>query len=791
MLIVCGVAFAAARHAFASSPRQAFYQSEFGPAVMLALGHGFVDPVPAAGGPLESFLAQRIETLPRADAQWVQTREPDPFQSGHRYLMTAAGYWWRATSITWGRLADIAGFSHALAVASVFALIRLFTSLAPAIVGAAWFAVSPLQLGYAPHLRDFAKGAFVLAAIPLIVAMVTRPLPWRTLAATAALTGFVIGLGTGFKLDVAIMAPIAAASVILFRGSRPWSELRGKAAALAALVITLGLTLLPLQARTAGAGSNAAHVALLGFADAFDSRLGVEPATYGFLPFYSDEYLQDLLRVHAVRTTGVDAAMPSVEYDAAGFDMWRLWMINFPSDHYTRLLAAVNGVLNLAFDYPAPLVVDWVPTAWLRGFFDWMARWRGWGWALGFAILAAAASAGAGLALFAGALVVALTGYPSMQFDPRHYFHLQAIPIAAIVILLSSIIAKPTVARPVPWLRRIGIATIGFILIVMPIAMLRAYQRDHLRDVLSIAATLDRVPVDATFTSLDASKVLAAWTVTDEGRRPDGITAAYYVVEFQADAPRSAMAIGIRYREAPHWRPCALTQSLVTGAGVARFAFPVYVHSGQRAFDGLEMGAEMRQRLLGIYRVSRWPEVGPVMLRQPADWQQRRLTQRLTAEERFTADDVRVDATSARGPCGAEIAAIDATLRDDLAVAAGAITNARPGVVTVGPEGIVVDGDAEADDPVLVQFKPVTLGAGDAIVARVAIDRGGVVIGLMQEGTWRASVSTPRPGVSVVSVRAEQPGVYVPFIASGDPGWRAATRFTIDRFGVVAEASVP
>ena len=789
-MILSGIAFAAARYAFASSPRQMFYQSEFGPAVMVALGRGFVDPIPAPGGALESFLAQRIETLPPADAQSIETREPHFFQSGHRYLMTAAGWWWRATSITWGRLAEVAGFSHALAVASVFALIRLFAPLTPAVLGALWFAASPLQLGYAPHLRAFAKGAFVLAAVPLIVAMVVRPMSWRMLIVVGALTGAVIGIGSGFKIDVLVMAPIAILSVVMFRGARPWSDLRDKGLALAGMVAALALTLWPLQGRDAPVSSNLPHVVLLGFADVFDPRLGVEPAAYSFLPFYSDEYLHDLLRVHAVNTTGQDAAMPSAGYDAAGLDLWRRWVVHFPADQYTRLVAAVDGVLNLAFDYPAPVSVSWPPTAWLGGFFDWTTRWSGWGWLVGFAILAAAASAGAGHAVFAAAFVVALTGYPSVQFDARHYFHLQAIPIAAIVILLSSIVAKPIAPSRVSWPRRIAIGAAGLALIVIPIGALRVYQERHLRDAFSAALSLDRAPVHAAFNALDSRKVLAAWTPAVTSAGPSGITAAYYVAEFTADAG-SAMAIGIRYREAPEWRPCALTQSLISGAGIARFAFPVYANDSHRRFDGIEMGAEMRQRLLGIYRVNGWPAAGPVMMRLAADWQERRLAQRLVSEERFAADDVRVDTTSVRGACGAEIAAIDATLGDSLVVKAESIADARSSVVTVGSGTIVVNGDAEAGTPALVQFKPVTLAAGDAIVARVAIDRGGAVIGLMQNGAWQASVSTPRPGVSVVSVRAERAGVYVPAIAAGEPGWRAATRFTVDRFGVLAGAPAP
>jgi len=60
----------------------------------------------------------------------------------------------------------------------------------------------------------------------------------------------------------------------------------------------------------------------------------------------------------------------------------------------------------------------------------------------------------------------------------------------------------------------------------------------------------------------------------------------------------------------------------------------------------------------------------------------------------------------------------------------------------------------------------------------------------MKDGAWYRSVTTPRPGLSVVAVRADVAGTYMPVVASAAPGWRPSLTFTIDRLGVVP-AAVP
>lgn len=800
VLLLAGMSFTAGRAAFAASPWQPFAQAEFGAAVMVASGRGFVNPHPVPGGALQRFLLMQSDTIEIDAIDMTGTSEPSQFQNMHRYLMAFVGTWWRVSQISWHRLAEVAGALHAVAVIAVFVLLRLFLPAIPALIGAAWLASSPLQLLYAPHLRDFAKGAFVLATIPAVVALVLAGSSRRTVAALAAITGSVIGIGIGFRMDVAILAPIAIVSVVLFRGSRPWRALGDKALAIAVVLVTFTVCGWPVLSRLSTGGSNAFHVVLLGNADWFDSRLGVDPAAYGYLPFYSDTYLTNVLRVRSAAATSRDVTMPSREYDAASLDLWRQWLRHFPADSYTRLLAAADGVLNLAFDNPTPESAGRWPMAVVLGdVFAWLNGWRGWGWLLGVVLVAAAAMGGISRTLFATLVLIALVGYPSLQYDPRHYFHLQAIPIVVIVAAAWTVGQRSVAlmrrradagggAEPPAALRRalVTAVVVGLLLTVVPATTIRAYQSAHLTETFSAFLRSPGSPVTTEFVALAPNRWLARWPgVEGVATGVPGLKSAYYVAEFSADSAHDALTIGLRYNFAPSWAPCAVVRRLVTAAGTARFGFPVYSLEGDSSFEGIEMGPEMRRRLISIRRVAAGPGGLPIEVRLAADWDHRRLSQRLINEERLSPDDLGVAVMGPVDHCGAQIPFVDASLDQRLAIGTDRLEGGVAQAVRVGAGSLDVDGSADPSAPVLATFKPALMALDDAVVVRLWVEQGGVVIRLLRDGVPQQEVTVPRPGLSVVVIPVAAPGRYAPQVLSGPPGWRRTLRFNLDRLGVV------
>ncbi|MFP5380086.1 MAG: hypothetical protein ACLGHP_10135, partial [Vicinamibacteria bacterium] len=572
-----------------------------------------------------------------------------------------------------------------------------------------------LQLSFAPHVRDFVKAPFMLAALAGIVALVTR----RTLAGAwplAAGLGVAIGVGLGFRMDVMVMLPLAVVSVAAFAGGRPWRALRDKGLVIAVLLLTASMSAWPVWSRLSSGGSNSYHVVLLGYADGFDTRLGIERASYSYLPFYSDEHLRHLLRVRVASETGEDVDMPSVAYNAAAFDLWREWVRHFPADAYARLLAAANGVLSLGVEDSR------LPEVWGRG----------WGWMFGAGAIMTAALSGPVPALFTAFLLLAIAGYPSLQFDPRHYFHLQAIPIAIGVTLgWHGLRAMATAARsrgdappggsPAWWRPQSGLLATGLLvvaLVVVPVPVLRAWQSHHLTG--TVSAFLDetpRSPMPVTFDTVPGGRVRAHWPMV-EGRQTTlpGVRAAYYVAEFRADEAETAMAIGLRYAEGPQWAPCAVTRAIVTGPGVVRFAFPVTSVDDAFRFDGLELGPEMQRRLVGVSRVEAGPAGLPMEWHLAADWPARRLTQRLVSEERLAADDTSPGVFAESERCGSRLPFVDATLDQRLGVRGDALAFSDPETTRVTDEGLVVAGAPDGVDLTFARFAPVRLDAGDAVV---------------------------------------------------------------------------
>lgn len=796
LLAVLG--FASGRHAFGAVPLQPFYQNEFGPAVMVALGRGFVQPTPAPGGALEAFLAPRTSSLAEAEVDAVATARLNQFQFAHRYLLTAVGLWWRVTEISWAQVAGVAGLAYALMVVAMFALLRLLVPMVPSAVGAIWLAASPLPLAYAAHVRDFSKGAFVLAVIPFVIALTLRPMTLRALAATAAAAGAVVGIGLGFKMDVVVMAPITLACVLLFRGSRPWTALHEKAVIFAAMAAGVVVTAAPILAPLSSGGSNSVHVVLLGYSDWFDTRLGIQRGPYSFTPFYSDTYMMNVIQARAWDVGASSPGVPSPEYDAAALELWRQWLRHFPADIYTRLLAAVDGILNLAFNASPPAIIEsWRPAAWLTPVNDWLYRWTGWGAAVGAAAVFVASRQGARPALFAATVLVLLAGYPSLQFDLRHYFHLQAIPIALLVVLACAAVSfvfrrrrREPVPPHMPIVRRFALVAAVVLGIALPAAVLRSYQGAHLRHLVGEMVGFEREAIEVEFVPEASGRFLARWNAPGEPAGNVGFRRAYYIAEFKTDEPQQLMAIGLRYT-APNEQSCTVTRRLQSGAGVTRFMFPAYARDGAGSLDGIEVGAEMRRRFTGLYRLSNRPQVLPVEWRLASNWQERRLFERLVKEERLSADDVGATVVNADQRCGADINLIDAVMSGNLAPDRLEVGTLHSGDVRVEAGGITLDGRANDEPALLVDFAPRVMSTGDQLVARLWLQHGNVMMALVRDGQWVRNVLAVTPGASVLVLQVPEPGEYGIQLLSGNPGMRATLAFTIDRLGIVPAPATP
>lgn len=716
-----------------ATPPDPFTQTAFGAAAMIASGRGFVDPPRADGGALDAFLAGRVMHL--APGEIPSTgRAAKPIQNQHRYLLEAVGAWWRMTGVSWARLAGLAGLMHAFSMASAFVLLRLFTPRWVALGAALWFGLSPLALEYAAVLRDFSKGGFILGSLALLLFAVTRASSPKAVIASGLGIGLLVGVGVGFRIDALVMAPVAVVVLVAFYGTRPWTAWRTKAAAIGAMVAAIAVTGGPVLASGSSEGTNTFHVIVLGQSDWFNPALRIEPAPYSVLHYYNDSYMEDTRRSVVEAVTAMPLHTPSRSYDLATRDLWVQLLREFPADAYARLLAAVNAVFNL------PLGANW-------------------GAALSVVLVVAAAMRGLRTALMAAFLVLVLAGYPSLQFDLRHSFHLAILPIGTLALVVTWLAAGAPRAR----LGRAcatGLAIAALVTLV-PVAGLRAYQHANAARLADHIVSDPGQRVDVSFTPLGPHRVLASWPDAEGTPSLAGDhLAAYYVVEFDARHDASLAAVRLRFTHEPEWKPCPTMVSVLSEKGTGWLAFPVYSDRGRSEFAGLELGDEARRSLKSVRRLDA-PDGLPLEWRLASNWREADpLAQRFWFEAPpATAVHVRPASTSTG--CAPEFDYISAA--------------AEPAL----DASIDLDGDGAA-----VRFRPVPMAAGETLVALVEVERGGVGVGFAGEDGGRHDVVLQSAGTSVVAVTAETDGVYTPYVEDARARFTRATRARVLRIGV-------
>ncbi|HEX9366914.1 MAG TPA: hypothetical protein VF921_09810, partial [Vicinamibacterales bacterium] len=405
--------------------RPEFYQVEFGPAVMEACGRGFVNPVPATVPALTQFLTQQRTTLDCAGIPAnVRLTRLAPVHVAFRYMMLVVSTYWRATGVSWDHLAPIFGGLHGLVVGLGYLALRVVLARWLAVALSVALALSPAQLSILPFLRDSAKTPFFVADALIVLLVWTRPLTTRTVVLLSGLFGLVAGIGVGFRPDVVMWFPMLAMALLFARHASLGRRLTATALGLAVSAGALGVFGWPILAQYKS-GSNFGHVALLGFAREFDTRLGVRSGPYTITPFYNDEYVYAAITSYAKRKGYAgDLQLMSADYERYGSTYYREVTRTFSADVATRLGASVVRVLNLPFepqDDASDAAVKSAPALHLLiqtrrqvlGALD------GWGPYLVLLAFLMFAARSAALAWGFAITVLCLAGLPLVQFHPR------------------------------------------------------------------------------------------------------------------------------------------------------------------------------------------------------------------------------------------------------------------------------------------------------------------------------------------------------------------------------------
>jgi len=478
----------------------AFYQSEFAPAVMFACGRGLANPDARTASALEAFLSERTDSVNCADLPPpAGTIGLDAFQRTCRYLELTVGSIWKITGVSWSRLAILHGMLFGAVGALSYGLFRLGLTRLWSLLGMVPVLISTPNLNLVPHLRDYAKGPFLLGIMLIMGVLVVYPASVRKAVALAALAGAVVGFGLGFRTDLMIaVLPFVVVVAFLI----PALSIRGRATAIATFLACFAVVAAPLLG-VYSSGNNIGPVALLGLTKPFDRTLGIRPSIYEYSGQYNDSLIFSIVNSYAVRIEGRRAGVDLATAEHAGASMKYLSEIarTFPADLVTRTLAAVRMTpryfLESSLDRPAWLDSSVFRTLyWLRGAVSSRLAPIA---VLSLVMATIVVSMGnPGAAWLIVVLMGAFAGGSAIQFHERHFFYLQLVPWWAFGFLVQTAMRAPAMVRDITTIhvRR----AVLFSLVVAAsagaaVTLTRTYQRRSASELFERYATAPRLPI--------------------------------------------------------------------------------------------------------------------------------------------------------------------------------------------------------------------------------------------------------------------------------------------------------
>jgi hypothetical protein len=566
------------------------------------------------------------------------------------------------------------------------------------------------------------------------------------------------------------------------------------------------------------------HVTLLGFVAPFDASLGVTTGgLYEWGHAYQDEYVQATVdnfaqRLHQSRQF---LQMYGVDYDRYAEQYRNETVRTFPADMLVRLYASALNVMALPYNATSVEPPTYITDATLRRLYRVRERalrvlGQAWLWTVPISLVMIAARNVRVAMLLLGALIY-LAGYPALQFDERHYFHLEFLPWAALGFFLQTI----GVAGYRLWQQRrsqpgsaavmlaearravvpVAVVAAALLALWMPLAALRAYQQSTVKAMLAqyLAAEREPIALNPTHGEAEHTMFLMPRTPGDEASINAPVTVDYVVAEFAAGACELLkLDVTFQYFATEPIYDFSRTVQVrpPLDAGVTRLFFPAYAHpprpgeSPKTGFGlrGIVLPVAAEKCLTGLSRV-RQPTMPLLLsLHLPPAWEDATLYQTIVgAESRSNGSNhpnVFTDPPEFPVTRSLATAAVRGFSTDAVAEIANTMeyhdgTWSARGVGGVGGRGPFL---------YLVRMQPASAAAGSLLLARGYLEEGGISVGLVRNGKWEAQVAVTEPGEFVAIARAPSDGEYSVVVANNLQGSSLYNNVVIRRLGWVTDA---
>lgn len=542
------------------------------PAIFIAAGRGFavadVDSIPG----LRSFLTYGsrefdISSLPDD----VILEYPDLHFQWHRYVQYTVGWIWRICGASWHAVAGLILVMLFVSCAAVYGISRQALSVPWSIFVVEAFLWNASLSSTMPLFRDFSKAPFILTAIYLLARAVRRELSWKGCLGHAALIGLVLGVGMGFRRDMAAIAPLAAFILCTCRIKPVRFGFVLRPAAILLLGAVFVVTAFPVLKSFYPVRWTNNHDLIMGLSSRCDQELGtLTPASYEKHYLSHDIYTVYMFWAAVHHGTSMEGTtqQAALHGEASMSEITGAYLMTavrlFPSDFISRAYAAVlrcvTGIRSSS-----------VPFASIAESFSFVFV---------IASLLFVASADFRLAWQILLLLLLFCGSTSLQFGMRHSFHLSFLPYWFGCLAVSHAIRwirerrrKGTsfpggrvclraVRRPAVWL------LITFALLYAPLVAARRVQYGQVENMLQCYTRAERAPLNSTVVSQWSGETLMA---------PGGGSSCLPCDESASSPWHRQRVIVARFRESPN--PLDLKLVYEWSNGGLNFSGPIWSHT--------------------------------------------------------------------------------------------------------------------------------------------------------------------------------------------------------------------
>lgn len=529
-----------------------FYQGNFDPAVNMACGHGFVTTLGESPVPLTDFLQLRrndfdcawlAEALPRGEVTWNAT---------WYYLYGTCAAVWKVFGISWTVLDGLVALFGGIVSVALYGLFRLVTARWAATAATFVLLVSPANLTHLLSLRDYSKAPFVLTAVLILAVLVVKPLERGGVIVLAAAYGALVGFGYGFRSDLAVMVPFGLFVVLALLPGGWRHNVARNVGAFAVLLVTFGGMSWPALSGLGRHGGCQFHYALLGLTTPLTNELGVAPSLYRFGSHFLDTFIDLKVGDYAHRV--LDMPVPllcSAEYDVASAGLFRQIVDTFPADLILHTYASVSLILRAglaipAMMQPAPPFPSFEIVTSSYQFLNYMTQSAApLGLPLTLAAIGLAWSKSARLGIALTAFVLFLAGYPAIEFEQRHWFHLRFIPWwAGLCLITNLVIHGPNLGARTGLLRAV-VGTVGLVgALSVALVSVRAYQTRSVTALIEqyVSAHAEVVPFLRVGSQLHVEWAPRDYAAEPEHRASDLLVVTLEGAECAGDGPLTLRA---------------------------------------------------------------------------------------------------------------------------------------------------------------------------------------------------------------------------------------------------------